>query len=73
MKRAVVIGSAVLDVLVKSSGLKVMKSHQVKGGLALAEIYGGKSEAEDLVLETGGAGTNVAVGGARSLRRGLAG
>lgn len=62
MKRAFVIGSAVLDVLVKSSGLKVMKSHQVKGGLALAEIYGGKSEAEDLVLETGGAGTNVAVG-----------
>lgn len=62
MKKAVVIGSAVLDVLVKSSGLKVMKSHQVKGGLALAEIYGGKSEAEEIILETGGAGTNVAVG-----------
>lgn len=62
MKRVVVIGSAVMDVLVKSSGLKVMKSHQVAGGVAISEVYGGKSEAEEIVMETGGAGTNVAVG-----------
>lgn len=62
MKRVIVVGSAVMDVLVKSSGLKVMKSHQVAGGVAISEVYGGKSEAEEIILETGGAGTNVAVG-----------
>lgn len=31
----------------------------------MAEVYGGKGEAEEILLETGGAGTNVAVGLAR--------
>lgn len=65
MKRVVVCGSAVIDVLVSSKDLKVMKSHMVSGGVAMCEVYGGKSEAEEIILETGGAGTNVAVGLAR--------
>lgn len=58
----VVVGAAVVDVLLKSKSLRVMKSHQVEGGLALCEVLGGKIEAEDGVLESGGGATNVAVG-----------
>lgn len=62
MKRVVVIGAAVVDVLLKSKSLKVMKSHQVEGGVAMCEVLGGKIEAENGVLVSGGGGTNVAVG-----------
>ncbi len=65
MKKVVCVGSAVMDILVKSSDLRVMKSHQISGGVAMCEVYGGKTEAEDISLETGGSGTNVAVGLAR--------
>ncbi len=62
MKKVVVIGSAVIDVLLKSKSLHVMKSHEMEGGVAMCEVLGGKTEAEDGVLATGGGGTNVAVG-----------
>ncbi len=65
MKRVVCVGSAVIDVLVKSNDFKVMKSHQIAGGVAMCEVYGGKTEADEISLETGGSGTNVAVGLAR--------
>ena len=60
-----VVGSAVLDILVKSDDFRVMKSHQVSGGVAICEVYGGKTEAKEISTEIGGAGTNVAVGLAR--------
>jgi len=62
MNKAVVIGSAVIDTVFKSSGLKVMKSHQVEGGVGMCEVYGGKLAAEEAFFLTGGAGGNVAVG-----------
>ena len=39
-----------------------MKSHEVEGGVAMCEVLGGKIEAEEGVLVSGGGGTNVAVG-----------
>lgn len=62
MKKVVVIGAAVIDVLLKSKSLRVLKSHQVEGGEAMCEVMGGKIEAENGVLVSGGGGTNVAVG-----------
>ncbi len=62
MKKVVVVGAAVMDVLLKSKSLRVMKSHQIEGGVAMCEVMGGKIEAEDGVLVSGGGGTNVAVG-----------
>jgi len=62
MKKVLCVGSAVMDILVQSDDLRVMKSHQVPGGVAIAEVYGGKTEAQNITLQTGGAGTNVAVG-----------
>ncbi len=62
MHKVVVVGSAVADVILKSSGLHMMKSHQVQGGVALCEVLGGKIEAEEGILVSGGGGTNVAVG-----------
>ncbi len=62
MKKVLVVGSAILDILVKSNDFRVMKSHQVSGGVALCEVYGGKTEADEIFLEIGGGGTTVAVG-----------
>lgn len=62
MKKVLCVGSAVMDILVQSTDFRVMKNHQVSGGVALCEVYGGKTEAQDISLQTGGAGTNVAVG-----------
>lgn len=62
MKKVAVVGSAIMDVITRSSAFKVMKSHQVVGGVALCEVYGGKTELDDIKLVVGGAGTNVAVG-----------
>lgn len=56
------VGSATIDCLMKSEAFRVVKSHQVEGGLALCEVLGGKSDATDGGLYTGGGGTNVAVG-----------
>jgi sugar/nucleoside kinase (ribokinase family) len=62
MQRVVVVGAAVIDVLLKSSSLKVIKGHQVPGGVAMCEVVGGKQEAEENLFTSGGGGTNVAVG-----------
>jgi len=62
MKKVVVIGAAVVDVLLKSKSLKILQSHQIEGGVAMCEVLGGKIEAEEGVLVSGGGGTNIAVG-----------
>lgn len=62
MHKVVVVGAAVIDVLLKSKDLRVMKSHQMEGGVAMCEVLGGKIEAEDGLVTSGGGGTNVAVG-----------
>ncbi len=62
MKKVATIGAAVIDLTLKSSNLKVVKGHDVPGGVALCEMLGGKLEAQDGLLSVGGGGTNVAVG-----------
>ena len=61
MQKVVVVGAAVIDVLLKSKSLKVVKGHEVPGGIAICEMIGGKLEAEESLVTTGGGGTNVAV------------
>lgn len=51
-----------MDVLLKSKALKTVKGHEVPGGLAMCEVVGGKLEAEENLVTSGGGGTNVAVG-----------
>ncbi len=62
MQKVVVVGAAVVDILLKSKALKTVKGHEVPGGLAMCEVVGGKLEAEDNLIASGGGGTNVAVG-----------
>jgi ribokinase len=65
MYDVVTVGSAVVDILVKSDQFKIMKSHQLEGGVALCEVYGGKTEVENITLTTGGGAMNAAVSMAR--------
>ena len=62
MQKVIVVGAAVVDVLLKSKSLKTVKGHEVPGGLAMCEVVGGKLEAEENLVTSGGGGTNVAVG-----------
>ncbi len=62
MNKVVVLGASVVDVLMKSKELKVLKSHQVEGGVAIAQVMGGKIEADEHAICSGGGGSNVAVG-----------
>ena len=62
MQKVIVVGAAVVDVLLKSKALKTIKGHQMPGGLAMCEVVGGKLEAEESMVSSGGGGTNVAVG-----------
>lgn len=62
VKKVVVFGSAIADMVVSSASFKIIKSHQVEGGVALCEVYGGKIEAESADLLVGGGGTNVGMG-----------
>ena len=62
MQKVIVAGAAVVDVLLKSKSLKTVKGHEVPGGLAMCEVVGGKLEAEENLVTSGGGGTNVAVG-----------
>lgn len=62
MRRVITVGASTIDCLMKSSSFKVVKSHEVAGGVALCEVLGGKMEAENGLITTGGGGTNVAVG-----------
>lgn len=59
------IGSALLDIYLKSDKFQKVVSTDFGGGLALCEEYGGKTEVQELVLASGGAGTNTAVSFAR--------
>lgn len=62
MQKIVVIGASVIDVILKSDNFKVIKSHEVETGVALCEVLGGKTEAQQGTFSTGGGGSNVAVG-----------
>lgn len=54
-------GSAVLDVLLKSDDFKVMKSHEVEGGVAICEVWGGKTEVDEMVMSAGGGAINSSI------------
>jgi len=58
-------GSAILDVFIKSPDFKVIKSSDKFVGKILSIPYGIKSEVEELLITSGGGGTNTAVGFAR--------
>ncbi len=62
MKKVVVVGSAIVDMIMRSNLFRILKSHEVEGGVALCEVYGGKMEIDHMEMAVGGAGTNVAVG-----------
>jgi len=62
MKKVVTVGAAVIDVTFKSDKLRVVKGHEVPGGVAICEMLGAKMGAQEGLLSTGGGGTNVAVG-----------
>ncbi|KKU46187.1 MAG: PfkB family kinase, nonfunctional [Microgenomates group bacterium GW2011_GWA2_46_7] len=57
----VTIGSATLDIFMKSDKFKVISSGNVPGGIAMCEVYGGKMEVEEVVMISGGGATNCAV------------
>lgn len=59
------IGSATLDVFIKSPDLKILKSDEFFTGKAIAAPYGTKSDVEKLVIASGGGGANTAAGFAR--------
>ena len=58
-------GSATLDVFIKSSALKLLKTDEVFTGQAIMAPYGSKLDVEKLVITSGGGGTNTAVGFSR--------
>lgn len=55
------IGSAVLDIFMKSDKFKVVQSGDIPGGIAMCEVYGGKMEVEQVEIVSGGGATNTAV------------
>lgn len=57
----VTIGSAVLDIFMKSDKFKVVQSADIPGGIAMCEVYGGKMEVEEVLIVSGGGATNTAV------------
>ncbi len=56
----ITLGSATVDLILKSSKFKVVKNSSFSTGLALCEIYDSKINIEDLTLSTGGGATNTA-------------
>ncbi len=58
----ITIGSATLDILVKSSHFS-LEPHEK--GISLCQTYGGKMDAEEFLMTSGGGATNVAVGSSR--------
>jgi len=61
----VTIGSAVLDIYMRSEKFQVVKSSEIPGGIALCGVYGGKMEIEEVALVSGGGATNTGVSFAR--------
>ena len=49
----VTIGSAVLDIFMKSDKFRVVKSGDIPGGIAMCEVYGGKMEVEEVMIVSG--------------------
>lgn len=58
----VTIGSAVLDILIKSKAFTITNVHEA---MMVCQMYGGKMDVEEAVLASGGAATNTAVSFAR--------
>ena len=61
----ITIGSALLDIYLKSSAFTKLDTNQFTDGEALALEFGGKTEVDDIELCSGGAATNNAVSFAR--------
>ena len=59
------IGSAYLDIFVKSNQFKLVNNDQFASGVAMCEAYGAKIEVDDITLASGGGATNSAVSFAR--------
>ncbi|HUW22310.1 MAG TPA: carbohydrate kinase family protein [Candidatus Bathyarchaeia archaeon] len=58
-------GSATLDVFIKSKDFQVLGTNKVFTGQALIVPYGAKCEVDQLMVQSGGGGTNTAVGFSR--------
>lgn len=61
MYDVICVGSALLDIFVKSEKFKKIPSGEYADGVALCEEYGGKTEVEEMGVASGGGGTNTAV------------
>lgn len=61
----VCIGSALLDVYLKSDKFVKVPTGEFGGGVALCEEFGGKTEVQEVEVASGGGGTNNAVSFAR--------
>lgn len=59
----ITIGSATLDIIVKSRQFTLTK--HTDGEISLCQVYGGKMDVEEFKMTSGGGATNVAVGAAR--------
>jgi len=59
--RIITIGSATLDVFVKSKAFKVVKSEKFLTGEGECLAVGSKNEADEIFIDTGGGATNAAV------------
>lgn len=57
----ITIGTALLDIYMKSESFVKIPSGDYAGGAAMCVEFGGKTEAQDLEVTSGGAGTNNAV------------
>lgn len=57
----ITVGSAVLDIFMKSDKFRLMHTDTVPGGVAMCEVYGGKMEVQEVTIASGGGGTNTAV------------
>lgn len=70
----ITIGSATRDVFLRSKAIKVIRDASFSTGEAECFALGSKIEVDEIVFETGGGGTNTAVGFARQgLRTAFAG
>ncbi|MFA5133222.1 MAG: carbohydrate kinase family protein [Patescibacteria group bacterium] len=59
--KVITIGSATLDVFIKSKAFKVLKSDKFLTGMGGCLTVGSKNEADEIFIHTGGGATNAAV------------
>ena len=57
----ITVGAATLDIVMRSDKFQVIHNDEIPGGMALCQIYGRKTEVEDVTITSGGGGTNTAV------------